>query len=162
VAALGTTEITGSRLKSALASVGALGFVALGVMLLRDPDLAGNTKATLAAWGAIVFFGAVAPLGLLAVISPRRLVLTPQGFSISRPLREPRSLRWSDIEEPYIFQVRSTRVVSYRYRPGREPSDILTRMNASLGAPGSFGGYWRIGPEELLELALRYHRAANA
>lgn len=159
---LDTIVIRGARWKSGLAFLGSIGFVLLGLWLVRHPDLAGSMRAMVGGWAAIVFFGAFAPLALASAIQSPRLILTPQGFTIERALRGRRSWAWSDIETPFLFEVRSTRIVSFSYRPGRQPSDILTNLGAGLGAPGSFGGHWNIEPEALLTLVQRYHVAATA
>lgn len=159
---LGPTVIEGARWKAGLSFVGCVGFVLLGIWILQRPDLAQNVKAMIGGWAAILFFGALAPLNLASAISPPRLTLTVEGFTIERALRGKRSWAWADIGELFLFEVRSTRIVSFTYREGRQPTDPLTTMGANLGAPGSFGGAWTMAPNQLLELACRYRAAATS
>jgi hypothetical protein len=139
----------GSRLKTSLALAGALAFVALGVWLVSQGQA--SPKAFLAGILSIVFFGACGLAGAVSLARPNRLTLSKTGFELETALRRPRRVDWADLDSVFIWTYRSTRLVAYRYKPGRVPDGVMTQMSQSIASvDGSLGGGWRVGPEVLL------------
>lgn len=157
---MGKTEISGSREKYLFVLAAAVAFVLVGVWMVRNPEIARDGFKTLVAWAAVAMGLLALPIVLLRLIKPSRLILKPDGFLIETPPMGSRWRAWSDIAEFYVWEAHRTKIVAFSYLPGREPNDPVTAMNASLGAPGNLGAHWTIQPEELLELAVAYHRAA--
>lgn len=155
-----TTVIRGSRLKSALAVLASAGFVAISVWMLTSHLAPGKNPPVLLAWTGLIFFGVCGLIGAFRLVRPSYLILAPEGFILETPPFPARTCLWADIDQIYIWQMSSTRGVAFTYVEGRQPTDALTTINAGLGAPGTIGAHWQIGPDKLLELAVGYHRVA--
>jgi hypothetical protein len=145
--------IAESRGKAALLALGAVAFAALGVWLIRNAARTScPVEAILAGIASIGFFGWCGVIGIATIIRPNRLVLSREGFVLDRPFRQPRRVAWDDIESLFVWSYRRTRLVGYRFREGRAPTDALTRLNQSLGLDGGLPNGWPLGPDELLAL----------
>lgn len=145
--------IVESRGKATLLALGAVAFVALGVWLVRNNARTSYpVEAILAGFVSIGFFGWCSVIGIATVVRPNRLVLSREGFVLDRPFRRPRRVAWDDIESLFVWSYRGTRLVGYRYREGHAPTDVLTRVNQSLGLDGGLPNGWPLGTDELLAL----------
>jgi hypothetical protein len=83
--------VRSSYLRWVLMLIGALGFVAGGVFILKIGDNG------LAAWGGIVFFGACALMAIVQILDRRpRLVIDERGI-LDRTLKVG-VIEWHDIE----------------------------------------------------------------
>jgi hypothetical protein len=141
-------EIVGSRWKIALYLAVSLGFVAIGVLMLGDPEEA--------AWKALLglgFFGLCALIFLWLLIRPQRLLLDGQGFTIGGGLvRSPKLVRWRDIEPFFVYRLpKGGKMVGYNYRPGARSDGMLAQISRRLGADGALPKGWPMSPEALVD-----------
>jgi hypothetical protein len=141
--------------------------VLLGVVLtvgcawiLTLPDL--SLKGRIAGWVGTPFFGLATLAAALLVFKPSRVTLNASGFVITPPLAKPRRVAWRDIEPLFIWQVRRTRGVAYRFLPDRRPPGLLAGFNAALGYDGSLPAALPIKAQALADLMNAYRAAAAA
>jgi hypothetical protein len=137
--------IAGSRARAVLTTIGCLLFVAIGGWLVGF-----GPRGFIVGLVCIGVFGLFGVLGVAAVIRPNRLTLSPAGFLLERVFRRPRFIAWTDLDSVFVWTYRGTRLVAYRFRPGRSPADAITRFNQSLGIDGGLPGGWRLGTDALL------------
>jgi len=153
------TVIEGSRAKSAGIAVLGLIFVAVSWQMIGHVD-PNNLKLVLASWAGLVMGVLGFLVGVLRAIKPARLTLGAEGFALEQSFRPRVFYRWDAIARLFIWQHRSVRLVAFDYLPGRQPTDVMTSWAANLGAAGNMGPNWRMKTDDLLVLAVRYHRAA--
>ena len=88
--------------KWALVLLGSVSFVAIGLMMLRDPDE--DRRVT---WFCLGFFALCGVVALVQFVPGSSfLQLTPEGFAM-RSLWRTKSYRWADIEEFGVAVVNS-------------------------------------------------------
>jgi hypothetical protein len=142
------TVILGARWKSALPLLISLAFVALGLSLSHGPA----AKHVIVGWLTVLFFGFCFLTGVLQLMRPTRLRMTPQGFTIEMFPWRPRTVSWGDVDEFFLWTRRGAKLVAFSYVPGRAPDGLITRANRAVGAEGALPAGLRVRPERLLEL----------
>ena len=113
-------------------------FVAVGILMLRDPKTSVNPVNVFMAWAAIVFFGlgvVVFLIVLLGDVVLRRAVLEidEQGWRSTQLVRE-QTVNWPDIEHVAVYRQRlgQARSMYYLVIHGRNPNKEapVTRFSA--------------------------------
>lgn len=152
--------IDGSRVRSGLIAVGgvfasaACGFV----LTLPDPSL----KVQLAGWVGVPFFALAALFGLVQTIRPVRLVLTARGFEYTGNLGAQRKVAWHDIEPLFVWQMGRSKIVAYKFLPGRRPDVLAYRVNQGFGMDGSLPTNLGMPKDALAALMNTYRSEALA
>jgi hypothetical protein len=92
-----------------------------------------------------------------------RLRLDAEGFVFEGgPMRGVKRLEWRDIETFFVWEgARDTKVVAYRYLPGRGPAGPIQRTAHALGADGTLALGWPMSPDALADLLNRYRMRAT-
>lgn len=144
------------RWKTALTVLGAAAFVAIGVFMVRgamDESARRSPEMIhLMGWICIVFFGGTGLLGLWGLYRPAELRLTPEGFQV-KGLRLGRVVQWREIQQFYITQVRSTKIV--RYRLHSAPNDFQRAMGREpngMWTDGSIPTHLELHPDKVAAL----------
>ncbi len=130
-------EAKASRWRISLLLAGALGFVAIGVWLLR---LEGpTTERTLAAWAAIAVFGAFFLIGLPRLFQQGvALRIDPQGVWWRQ--WSDQTIPWSAIERMSVGEIRHQRFACLFLRDPRAfPSSTVLGKLASANKAMGFG-----------------------
>lgn len=102
----------------------------------------------------VVFGAPVSLMGLLYLLRPPTLKLSPEGLRYDGAFGV-QSWRWSDITRMWLVGSRN-RFVALSYGPDR-PRSLMDRVNGMLGGDGALTGGWPIPPESLLELLQSAH-----
>jgi hypothetical protein len=154
--ALTPTVIRGVRWKYALAVLGGIMFVTLGVWIGAQ----GGVEAAVIGWVAVLVFGPMTVLGVGQVIRPAELTLHADRFELRAGFRQPTQVAWADVDEFFVWSHRGTRLVAWRCKSGREPKGGLAAMNRALGLDGGLPTGWPVKPERLLEVMEEWRRRA--
>lgn len=143
--------ITGSRARAAVLAAGGVLMSALCGWVLTLPDI--GLKGLLAGWVGVPFFALCAVAGAWQAARPLTLTLDASGFSISRLMGPPKRVAWADIEPFFLWTMRSTSLLAFKYREGRRPAQrsALERANEAFGVDGSLPTTLPIKPQALLE-----------
>jgi hypothetical protein len=152
--------IKGSRAFAALLAVGGLALSGGAAYILTLPDL--SLKGQIAGWVGVPFFFAAAIGCVIQAIRPITLTLTPRGFSYTRYWRKPLTIAWADVEPFFIYQVRRTKIVSYRFLEGRRPKGLQGGLNRAFGLDGSLPTTLTIRGQALADLLNDYRSQALA
>ncbi len=140
--------VRGSRTKAGLVFVGALAFVGLGVLMLKQ-------STDLLAYLCIGFFGLCAIVGLFQFVVPNVLELSPAGLSWRAKGRR-HSRLWSDIDEFRVVGMISSRYVGWNYTETFSGRAQLGALNAGLvGVEATLPVGWELDPPELADLLNR-------
>lgn len=120
----------------------ALGFAAIGVLMIRDAQPAG--------WFVLAVFGPAAVVFLVFMVpGASSLTLDAEGFTCRVPFRRWRE-RWSDVEHFAIVSVGPQRLVGWRYRAGvRRPLKGRALSRALAGVDGALPDTYGHSPEAL-------------
>jgi uncharacterized membrane protein YhaH (DUF805 family) len=126
--------------------VGAI-FVAGGFVILATGKSTGTAILT------IGFFGLIAVLGLVMLVSPARLEIGPSGIT-QKALWRTTALAWGDVHYFRPVQVMSSRTVGFDYVHGPPPGrERVARMSmAASGAQGALPAGWEVGPNRLADM----------
>lgn len=151
------TVIEGSRVKAGFVLLISLAFVAIGVFLLRQPDVSRSV-----AWLCLAFFGVCALVGLASLVKPNRIALREHGFTATALWRS-FDVAWDDVEDFHVWKNPAAHqtLAAWRYRPGREPRGPLAAMSESLGAQGSVPGGYGMSTPALVALLNRRLEASR-
>ena len=139
--------ILGARWKAVLAVAGSIGFVVLGLWLIR----VGEMVATVIGGVSVVFFGLCGVVGAGRLVRPARLVLRPESFTIEQPPFRRKTIEWRDVEDFFIWRHQATRIVGFTYAPGVRRSR-MSRINQPFGGDGFLPAGLRLAPEKQLAL----------
>ncbi|TDK24952.1 hypothetical protein E2F46_07170 [Luteimonas aestuarii] len=126
-----------SRWRLLLLLAGSLGFVALGVLLVREGE-------AWVAWSCIVFFGLCALVAIVSLLpGAGGLWLDAQGFKV-RSLYRTWSVRWQDVAGFHPARIGPNRMVCWDYAPGYRPQQRIRRFSrgvagAEAALPESYG-----------------------
>ena len=172
---MATSEVLRPRkLKWILVLLASAGFVAIGLAMLRDPDVQPRFMVYL----TIGFFGLCGFAALLQLIPGSSLLrLTPDGLTIRAMWRET-TYRWSDIERFGVGQFSTIhgpfrqrhRMVGIDFVPGYPRGKIAGQlMRASSGIsgfqgalPDNYGRDYQELADYLNQLRARYTRPPDA
>jgi hypothetical protein len=88
-------------------------------------------------------------------------VLNDENLTFRRTLFGSKIIPWRDIDEFVVFSYRSAKSICYRYRAGRAPKDLNTRLQQKFGVDGHLGNGWPMPAEEMVALLNQHVRAAN-
>jgi hypothetical protein len=143
--------IRSSRTTSALMLLIAIGFVAAGVVILRDP----NQDPTFGYLG-IVFFGAGVPLFLWRLIRPDTLMLAPDGITW-HSIFKTHHYKWDEVQgfRPYSPSSKTiSKHLGFDFTDNYQAGGHQLRGTAKTltGVEGSLGGGWEISAAELADL----------
>jgi hypothetical protein len=157
-AGLNETVIEGSRAKSAFMLLISLGFVAIGVFLLRQPDVSRSV-----AWLCLAFFAVCALVALAMLVKPNRIVLGPKGFKATALWRS-FDVAWDDVEGFHVWKNPAAHqtLAAWSYRPGRAPASPMAGVSASLGAEGAVPGMYGMSTRALVDLLNQRLEASRA
>ena len=150
----GMRSFYGSRAKAAGGLFVCAAFVSLGFWLL--PLTSAITYVGV--WLGILFFGAISPLWMAAIVRPNRLEIVEDGFSVRQTLLGTRTYRWSDISAIFINRRSAAEVVVWTLidRPR-----TLAKIKAALDQPNDYDGYlpagWKASATEIAAEMQRAH-----
>jgi hypothetical protein len=149
--------------------LGCLAFVGLGLVLVLVPsDISRHAKAAVAGWLCITFFGGLAILALVRLVTQRSgpvLTISPWGFRDTR--FSDTVIPWSQIVEVTDWSYRSQTMVRLIIAPSFEtgiPLKVYARvtrpLNEGLGAGGlvSPATGLRISDHDLRDVVTAYHQ----
>ncbi len=144
---VGPRTIESSRLKASLSLLGSLVFVAIGVMMVRDPLV--STKG----WLALLFFGVCAAAFAVLLFRPQVLILDKDGFMVSGGfVRSPRKVLWRDVEGFFVYRLpRGGKMIGYNLQPAARKQTALGKIARSFGADGALPKGWPGSPEKMAE-----------
>ncbi len=144
---VGPRTIESSRLKASLSLLGSLVFVAIGVMMVRDPLV--STKG----WLALVFFGVCAAAFAVLLFRPQVLILDKDGFMISGGfVRSPKKVLWRDVEGFFVYRLpRGGKMIGYNLQPAARKQTALSKIARSFGADGALPKGWPGSAEKMAD-----------
>lgn len=150
-------EIIGSRWKAALYLAISLGFVAIGVMMVRDPQAGG-----VIAWFCLLLFACCALIFARVLVRPQRLQLDSQGFIVVGGLTGTSDLvRWRDIEPFFVYRLpRAGAMIGYNFAPGARPDSKFRKFSRWMGAEASLPKGWSKSPAAIVEQLNAYRAQA--
>lgn len=106
--------IHSSPTKLALTIIGCMGFVLLGVLLVRSGSAGeGGVDRVVAGWLSIIVFGAFNVLAVPKSLRPDRLTLSPAGLRFDTFLGTAVNAAWSDLSSFEIWSYRGARLVMF-------------------------------------------------
>ena len=150
-------QLTGSRTKSILFLCFSAGFVFMAsaahpVSIVRQA----------VCWLGIILFSAGACAFVWLAIRPQRLLLEPDGFTVSGGLvRKPEKVAWTDIEEIVLIRLpRNATTIGYNFRPSARTDSRLQQINRSFGADAGIPGVWKYTNEQIVEELNHYREKA--
>jgi hypothetical protein len=144
--------IRGAFWKTVLLVAGAVGFVLLGIWILRAPG--GLLIATV----AILFFGLCAVSGVIRLFKPVFVEISPKGIRWYDGWRT-HVFTWSDFAGFRLAQVGRTTFVGFDLSSGSTQKLAMRIANRAIaGIDGTFPTQLEIGPAELLSLILSAQR----
>jgi hypothetical protein len=143
--------IRSSPTTSALMLLIAIGFVAAGLFILRDP-----TQSRTVAYLCIAFFGAGIPLFAWRLIRPDTLLLAPDGITWHSIFRT-HHYQWSDVQRfrPYAPSGKTiTKHLGFDFTDSYQARGHQFRGAAKTltGVEGSLGGGWELSAADLADL----------
>lgn len=156
---MNATEISGSRGKMALYLGGSLAFVAVAALLLQHPTQdAGELQLGLG------FFGLCAAVFAWRLISPQRLRLDDEGFTVLVGFaKSPRKIYWRDIDRFFIYRLpRGVEMIGFNYRPDARDVSPMVRISRQLGADGWLPKGWTLSPAQMVDMLNAYRLKAEA
>lgn len=151
-----TKEILAARWKTALYLAGCLVLAAGGLGAKPGAD----------AWKlhlAVGFFGLCAVVFVWLLIRPQRLLLDPQGFTLSGGMvRAPHKVLWAEVDRFFVYRLpRGGKMVGYNFKPGVRKPSALRSITRGLGAEAALPKGWPQSPEQLAEELESYRRLAG-
>lgn len=93
----------------------------------------------LGGWFCLIVFGAGCLLGLCSLLTPTKLILTPEGFQI-HGLRLKPLVPWNEVERFTVSTIKGTKFVSFRLKAAAK-SPVLRPVVALLTSTGRADGY---------------------
>jgi hypothetical protein len=127
----------------------AIVFVAIGIMVLRDPK-----EDHTWAYVGIILFGAGIPIFVLRLVRPDELILGPEGITWRGIFRTAR-FQWSDVQNfrPYSPAPKTaSKHVGFDFTDSMRGGQLRHAAKALVGVEGSLGGGWELSAAKLAEL----------
>lgn len=147
-------EIKGSRMRAGLFAVVGLGLAGFSAYFFSVP--APTTREQVLAWMGTPMFSLAGLYGLFRVLNPPVLKLTAKGFAFTGLIGEPRFVAWDHVEPLYVWSVRRTPSVVFKYFDDKRPSDWRLLINRPFGFDGDLPKTFPMGHEKLAQLMNEY------
>lgn len=149
---MGEEIIVGSRARASV--LGAISFLAaIASVGIIQGDLQFAPAWT--GWIGFCLFGALGvPIFASMSYRPHRLILRPEGLSVITTFARRFEIKWSDVEDFFVWRPSGATVVAYRLHDPNNPA-----YGAGLGAIRALGGSWQGGSEQVVEHLNRYREA---
>ncbi|SMF17154.1 hypothetical protein SAMN02745866_01119 [Alteromonadaceae bacterium Bs31] len=135
--------IEGSKLKAIQIILIAVGFVALGVVMV--------SKGVIWGWLGIVFFGLVIPVGLIQAFKKTYIKMDESGFEVNSGLN-PWRLEWSDVDHFYVGRIHGNKMIGISYSNTYEKGEPARKVAAGLsGMEGAIPNQFKLKPSIVCE-----------
>jgi hypothetical protein len=149
--------IAGSRVKPAAFLALCLAFVAIGLLMLRDPS-----EAAYKGWACTLVFGFGALVFAVRVVRPGAIRLDAEGFTYDDLFGRPHRTVWGDVEIFFLLRLpRGGRMIAYNFRLGRAPASRLMGVSRALGADAGIPGMWSLSKARMVDLLNDYRNRAS-
>ena len=152
--------IKNARWKYVALLIGALGFVAVGILILAK----GNSSG----WVPILFFGSGVPIAVWHIADSRpRLIIDEHGVT-DRTLGVGR-IAWGDIKDAYVRSINRNDFICLELKNPKEYSQKLSKVKRTMAAANRNLGFTDFSlnlsgvnarTEEVFELVLKYCQLA--